>query len=61
MLKEKIGVIGAGKIGSALLHRVIRAGLVEKEQMIVSAQRASARKTSAEEIRIRPTADNAEV
>ena len=36
MLKEKIGVIGAGKIGAAIARGVIRAGLAAKEQVIAS-------------------------
>ncbi|HSF58102.1 MAG TPA: NAD(P)-binding domain-containing protein, partial [Candidatus Binatia bacterium] len=36
MLKEKIGIIGAGKIGSAIARGVIRAGLVAKDQVMAS-------------------------
>ena len=34
MLTEKIGVIGAGKIGSAIARGIIRAGLVNKESVM---------------------------
>ena len=39
MLREKIGVVGAGKIGSAILRGVIRAGLVRKDQVMASGLR----------------------
>jgi pyrroline-5-carboxylate reductase len=61
MLKEKIGVIGAGKIGSAVLRGIIRAGLVHSEQVMASAPRATTRQALAKEIGIRLTPDNAEV
>lgn len=61
MLKEKVGVLGAGKIGSALLRGVIRAGLVTKNQVIASAPRDAVRQALAKEIGIRLTADNTEV
>jgi pyrroline-5-carboxylate reductase len=36
MLKQKIGVIGAGKIGSAIARGVIGAGLAAKDQVMAS-------------------------
>ncbi len=60
-LKEKIGVIGAGKIGSAILQGVIRAGLVGKEEAIASAPREQVRRHLAKEIGVRVTGDNGEV
>ena len=36
MLTEKIGVIGAGKIGSAIARGIIRAGLVKKDSVMAS-------------------------
>jgi len=36
MLKERIGIIGAGKIGSAIVRGVIGAGLVSKDQVMAS-------------------------
>lgn len=61
MLKEKIGVIGAGKIGSAILRGIIRAGLIDKLQLMASAPRDEVRQILASELGIRTTADNREV
>ena len=36
MLKEKIGVIGAGKIGAAIVRGIVRAGLAGKDQVMAS-------------------------
>ncbi|MGH7772779.1 MAG: pyrroline-5-carboxylate reductase [Candidatus Binatia bacterium] len=60
MLKEKIGIIGAGKIGSAILRGVIGAGLVDKSEVIASAPREAVRQGLARELAIKVTADNAE-
>lgn len=61
MLKEKIGVLGAGKMGPAILRGVIRAGLVEKKQVMASEPRDEARELLAQELGIKATADNREV
>lgn len=61
MLGEKIGVIGAGKIGSAILRGVIRAGLVPKEKIIASDVSDALRQSVAKELGIKVTADNGEV
>lgn len=61
MLDDKIGVIGAGKIGSAILRGVLGAGLVKKDQLIASAPREPVRKQLDAEIGIKVTADNREV
>jgi pyrroline-5-carboxylate reductase len=61
MFKEKIGIIGAGKIGSAILRGVIRTGLVRKEQVIASAPRDEARQALAKETGVKVTSDNGEV
>ena len=61
MLEDKIGVIGAGKIGSAILRGAIRAGVVRKEQVMASAPRDQVRQGLAKEIGVRLTADNGEV
>ena len=61
MLAEKIGVIGAGKIGSAILRGVIRAGLIPKEKIIASDVSDVLRHSVAKELGIKVTADNGTV
>ncbi len=60
MLEEKIGVIGTGKIGSAILSGVVRSGLVDKDQVIGSDPRESVRQAIFEEIGVKLTAGNDE-
>jgi pyrroline-5-carboxylate reductase len=60
MLKEKIGLIGAGKIGSAIARGIIKTGLVGKGQVIASDPLPELRQRLAAEIGIKPTADNTE-
>ena len=61
MLKEKIGVIGAGKIGSAIVRGVVGAGLMPKEQVIASDVSDALRQAVARELGIKVTADNGEL
>ena len=61
MLTEKIGVIGAGKIGSAMARGVIRAGLAAKENVMASDVSAALRQAAAQELAIKTTADNGEL
>jgi pyrroline-5-carboxylate reductase len=61
MLKEKIGVLGAGKMGPAIIRGVIRAGLVDKIQVMASEPRDEARDLLARELGVKATADNREV
>ncbi|HXF76394.1 MAG TPA: pyrroline-5-carboxylate reductase [Methylomirabilota bacterium] len=61
MLNEKIGVIGAGKIGSAIARGVIRAGLVAKENVMASDVSDALRAAIAQELGIKVTADNVEL
>ncbi len=58
MLKEKIGVIGAGKIGSAIVRGVIGAGLMPKDQVMASDVSDGLRQTIAKDLGIKVTADN---
>lgn len=61
MLKEKIGVIGAGKIGSAIVRGVIRAGLVGREQVMASDVSEALRQSIAGELGIKTVSDNGKV
>ena len=61
MLQEKIGVIGAGKIGSAIVRGIIRAGLVAKDQVMASDVSDELRQSIAGELGIGVTADNGQV
>jgi pyrroline-5-carboxylate reductase len=61
MLKEKIGVIGAGKIGSAIMRGVIGAGLVGKKQVMASDVSKALRQSAAAELGIEATPSNAKV
>ncbi|HXG51131.1 MAG TPA: pyrroline-5-carboxylate reductase [candidate division Zixibacteria bacterium] len=61
MLQEKIGVIGAGKIGSAILRGVLNARLVEPKRLIASAPSEERRRALAAELGIALTAENREV
>ena len=61
MMKEKIGVIGAGKIGAAIARGVIRAGLVTKDQVMASDVSDALRQSLAKELGVKATADNRKV
>lgn len=61
MLTEKIGVIGAGKIGSAIARGVIRAGLAAKENVMASDVSAALRQAATQELGIKTTVDNGEL
>ncbi len=61
MLTEKIGVIGAGKIGSAIARGVIRAGLTAKENVMASDISDALRQAVAQELGIRTTANNGDL
>ena len=61
MLKEKLAVIGAGKIGSAILRGVIRAGLVHKDQVVASDLSKPLRQSIAKELGIKVTPNNGQV
>jgi pyrroline-5-carboxylate reductase len=61
MLKEKIGIIGAGKIGSAIARGIIRAGLVTKDLVMASDVSDPLRQAIAKQLGIKATPDNGKV
>jgi pyrroline-5-carboxylate reductase len=61
VLQEKVGVIGAGKIGSAIARGVIRAGLANKESVMASDVSNDLRQAIAQELGIKVTPDNSEL
>src|SRR2546428_12173764 len=61
MLEEKIGVIGAGKIGAAIMRGAIGAGLVRKDQVMASDVSKSLRQAVAAELGIEVTQSNIKV
>ncbi len=58
MLKEKIGVVGAGKIGAAIMRGIVRAGLAGKDQVMASDVSEQLRDAVVKELDIKATADN---
>jgi pyrroline-5-carboxylate reductase len=61
VLTEKIGIIGAGKIGAAIARGVIRAGLAKKDGVIASDVSDELRQSIVRELGIKATADNREL
>ena len=58
MLKEKVGVVGAGKIGAAIMRGIVHAGLAGKDQVMASDVSAQLRDDVVKELDIKATADN---
>ncbi|HVO94662.1 MAG TPA: pyrroline-5-carboxylate reductase [Terriglobales bacterium] len=58
MLQEKIGIIGAGKIGSAIARGVIAAGLVNQERVIATDVSDALLQAIAAELGVKTSADN---
>src|SRR5688572_25131630 len=61
VLTEKIGLIGAGKIGSAIARGIIQAGLAPKENVIASDVSDALRQAIGQELGIKTTAENREL
>jgi pyrroline-5-carboxylate reductase len=61
MLKEKIGVIGAGKIGSAIMRGILQAGLVGKDQVFASDAYEGVGRALSQELGIKVSSNNGEV
>ena len=59
MLDDNIGFIGAGKMGSAIIKGVLRAGLVDRQQLAASDPIEALGKALVEETGVRFTQDNA--
>lgn len=59
MLQDRIGFIGAGKMGSAIIKGVLRAGLVERSQLAASDPVEALGKALVEETGVRFIQDNA--
>ena len=60
-MKEKIGVVGAGKIGAAIMRGIVRAGLAGKDQVMASDVSAQLRDAVVGELDVKATADNGEL
>jgi pyrroline-5-carboxylate reductase len=61
VLNEKVGIIGAGKIGAAIGRGIIKAGLVRKESVMASDVSEALRQSIAQEQGIKATANNLEL
>jgi pyrroline-5-carboxylate reductase len=61
MLKEKIGIIGVGKIGAAIVRGITKAGLVARDQVVASDISEALRRSVEKEIGIAVTPDNGAV
>ena len=61
MVNEKIGIVGAGKIGSAIARGIIRAALVTSDRVMASDVSDPLRHALARELGIRVTSDNREL
>ncbi|HEU4637475.1 MAG TPA: NAD(P)-binding domain-containing protein, partial [Candidatus Binatia bacterium] len=58
MVTGKIGIVGAGKIGSAIARGIIRSGLVTNDQVMASDVSDALRRAIGNELGIVVTADN---
>src|ERR671919_2388560 len=61
MLHEKIGVIGSGKMGSAIVRGIVRAGLATPDQIMASDVSEALRGSIASEVGIEVTSDNSKL
>ena len=61
MLQDRIGFIGAGKMGSAIIKGILRAGLVERGQLAASDPIEALGKVLVEETGVRFLRDNLEL
>ena len=56
-MQEKIGVVGAGKIGAAIMRGIVRAGLAGKDQVMASDVSEQLRDAVVKELEIKATPD----
>jgi pyrroline-5-carboxylate reductase len=61
MINEKIGIVGAGKIGSAIARGIVRAGLASTDRVMASDVSGPLRQALADELGISVTSDNREL
>lgn len=61
MLTERIGIIGAGKIGSAIARGIIHAGLVKPESVMASDVSDALRQAVVQELGVKATVNNREL
>lgn len=61
MSNDKIGVIGAGKIGAAMARGIIRGGLASKEKVMASDVSDALRESIVNDLGIKATPDNGEL
>ena len=60
-MNKKIGFIGCGNMGSAMVGGLIKSGFVNKEDLIISTKTESSAKRLEEELEVNITLDNREV
>ena len=61
MSQYKIGLIGCGNMGSAILGGILQAGLAEKEEIVVSAKSSETQRRVEKDYGVKTVADNREV
>jgi len=57
-MSKKIGFIGCGNMGSAMVGGLIKSGFVNKEDIIISTKTESSAKRLEEELEVNITLDN---
>ena len=60
-MSKKVGFIGCGNMGSAMVGGLIKSGFVNKEDIIISTKTESSAKRLKEELEVNITLDNREV
>ena len=60
-MSKKVGFIGCGNMGSAMVGGLIKSGFVNKEDLIISTKTESSAKRLKEELEVNITLDNREV